>query len=104
MRTQVRKILLGEPGPRSREAIDPASDVNINFWKYALPLLATAVAAAVGIWLQPQPPARSPPQTVASSTHPAPATDDCRSQIGKPSGAPPARLDRITPVCREPAR
>jgi hypothetical protein len=62
--------------------------VNTNLWKYALPVLSTAAAAAVGICLQPQSsaaPGSGAPQTIASSTHESVARSpaQCLDAAGK---------------------
>lgn len=82
--------------------------MNSNFWKYALPLIATVVAATVGILMQPPPAVPSTPQTIAGSTRTSAsraAADECGPQAGKPSsGTPPPDLEDWLHDCRERAR
>ena len=80
--------------------------MNSNFWKYALPIVATAVAATVGIWLQPPPAAPSTPQTIADfkrASAPRATSDECDPQAGKPSGKRSSTLDDLLHDCAERA-
>jgi len=76
--------------------------VNSNFLKYALPLAATAVAASVGIWLQPPPAAPSTQQTIADFmpvSAPHSILGECDPQVRQRSGTRPDKLDELLHDC-----
>jgi len=80
--------------------------VNTNLWKYALPLLATAVAATVGIWMRP-PTAAKPElttrQTIANSRRDSAAvqssSNECLDAAREPSPVRPHRLEDLLQGC-----